>query len=205
MVTQVNQSDCRSPRARGASGFTLIELLIVIAIIGILAGLAMTGISTVRERSNKSVTTSDISSLDQALQRYVLDEGVFPGQDAKKIGADDNQFPLLFNAIFGDPKPNGPGGRGAPYIELKEDKVRVWDEAEDAYRPATRSELFEPRVKKYMVDAWGTPLVYRSNKGRRPRPYMHKRRGADLYSLGPDATDQTKTGSDDENDDIGNW
>ena len=188
-------------------GFTLVELLIVIAIIGILAGLAMQGISAVRESTSAAMTTTDIQSLRQAIEQYVQDEGIYPGQDtpSKKFDEELNDFPKLYNALFGEKKPDGPGGRNAPYSELSSEKIAVYDEEEEIYRVAKRSELDDVDVDKFVLDAWGEPLIYRCNKGRKREPFMRNKHSFDLYSMGPDSENQTIEGDDEVNDDIGNW
>ncbi len=188
-----------------SGGFTLIELLIVIAIIGVLAGLALKAISSVQESASQATTTSQVAAIANALESYLSDEGALPGASRKNIDEDDNLFPELFNALLDEKKPKGKGGRSAPYLDVKEDDVHVWDDDIGEYRKAKRSERFDNEVDKFIVDSWGQPLVYRPNKGKRRQPWMHNPSGADIYSVGSDGEDQTKEGSDDSNDDIGNW
>ncbi len=207
-----HRSDRRSdPGANSGSGprrreraFTLVELLIVIAIIGVLATLALKAISAVQDASDKAIITTEINTLDSAIEQYNQDEGRYPAQ-GMKVSEDDNQFPILFNCLFGTRIPNGPGGRSAPYMQLKEDKVVVYDEDVEDYRQATRKELRNPKIEKFILDAWGNPLQYRANKGRKVEDYMHNLYRVDLYSTGPDGIDQTIEGEDDDGDDIGNW
>ncbi len=186
---------------RSTRGFTLVEILIVIAVLGVLAYLALNSLSVVRESTNSEPVT-DISSLASAAEQYNQDEGEYPGQG--NISGDTNQFPMLFNALFGERKPNGPGGRNAPYMDLKQDKVVVYDDKIENYRLAKRKEIYNSKIEKYMLDAWSNPLIYRVNKGREFDDFMRNRDGVDIYSTGPDGIDQTILGED-AGDDIGNW
>ena len=186
-------------------GFTLVELLIVIAVIGILAGLALKAVGVVRENTDAALTSTLVSQLQTAIESYYQDEGLYPGQGQKSVDEETNQFPLVYLALFDDPAPNGKGGRNAPYLQLKEDSVVVYDEDSGQYRKAKRSERNDPDVDKFIIDAIGGPLVYRCNKGRRRKDYMHNTSSFDIYSVGLDEQDQTKLGLDEENDDLGNW
>lgn len=64
---------------RQTQGFTLIELLIVIAIIGILAGLLFSNFTGARERARDTQRKSDLRAMKQALVLYSNDHnGNFP-------------------------------------------------------------------------------------------------------------------------------
>jgi prepilin-type N-terminal cleavage/methylation domain-containing protein len=185
-----------------ASGFTLIEILIVISIIALLASFVLVAVNRARETANEALATTDISSISQGLSAYVADEAEYPGIELKP-DPERNDFHVLYEALFGERKPKGKGGRGAPYAQFKEDKVSVYDADTETYRKATREELRDPKVKKYLMDPWGNPYVYRCNKGSLEKEdWMHK--DADIYSLGPNEEDDT-TALSEENDDIGNW
>jgi len=62
------------------SGFTLIELLVVIIIIGILAGVAVVGVSGARNTAQKAACKADAAQLVKGLRAYSAANGLaFPG------------------------------------------------------------------------------------------------------------------------------
>jgi prepilin-type N-terminal cleavage/methylation domain-containing protein len=190
-----------APRAQG--GFTLVEVLIVISIIAVLAGLAVVGIQIAKVKANIAVTTTTVRQLSTALDQFESDESLLPGIELEP-DAERNDFPLLFEALFGQKRPKGGGGRNAPYVTLREDLVRVYDRDTGEYRKPTREERFDKDVPKFLLDAFGEPFVYRCNKDkdRSQFKYMIGEK-FDIYSRGPDNTDQTMLGE--EGDDIGSW
>jgi len=66
---------CRSTRP---PGFTLIELLIVISVILILIALALPNFLASRTRAKIARVESELRSISQSLDRYLLDFGFFP-------------------------------------------------------------------------------------------------------------------------------
>jgi prepilin-type N-terminal cleavage/methylation domain-containing protein len=61
-----------------AGGFTLIELLIVVAIIGILAGIAIVNFLEAQTRSKVSRAKADMKSVVTALEAYAVDHNSYP-------------------------------------------------------------------------------------------------------------------------------
>jgi len=199
----VNQERRGCGREREIRGFTLIEILIVISIIALLSSFVLVAVTRGKRGAAEASATVEVNSLSGALDRYVEEEGAYPGQD-KKIDPETNYFPLFFNAIFGERKPKGPGGRSAPYMQIKEEKISVWEPDTETYRKATKAEALDPRKEKYLIDPWGHPYIYRPNKGKRRETWMHNYNSADIYSMGPNEQDDTITEAE-KSDDIGNW
>jgi prepilin-type N-terminal cleavage/methylation domain-containing protein len=191
----------RSLQAR--KGFTLVEILIVISIIALLASMILAGVSYARRRAYEALAKTLVTNLSSAMETYYRDSGEYPGNNRSRFREGDNAFPALFEALFGQRPPRGKGGPSSPYMELKESDVVVWDNDEEKYRPAEPDEIRDPKMEKWITDPWGIPLVYRENKSRTPKRYMHNAQKADIYSTGPDRTDQTI--EEEKGDDIGNW
>jgi len=63
---------------RRESGFTLIELLIVVAIIGILAGLAAVQLRQTPQKAKEAVLKEDLFVLRDVIDQYFADKGTYP-------------------------------------------------------------------------------------------------------------------------------
>ncbi|OLD64417.1 MAG: hypothetical protein AUI47_06085 [Acidobacteria bacterium 13_1_40CM_2_68_5] len=63
---------------RHERGFTLIELLIVIAIIGIIAGIAVAQMQTAPKKAKESVLKEDLYALRDVIDQYFADKGKYP-------------------------------------------------------------------------------------------------------------------------------
>lgn len=114
----------RAPRAKG---FTLIELMIVVAIIGILAGVSIPKFAQLLERAREGATKSNIGAIRSAVTIYYgRNENVFPtsiDSTSAFVGTADTNFlehlpiasatPLghnnVVNAVAGLPNATGTG------------------------------------------------------------------------------------------------
>ena len=66
-------------------GFTLIEIMVVVAIIGIVMGVAIPSVSMYRRRTKEAKARTDIESLGIAIKMYQVDKGNYPS-DASLSG-----------------------------------------------------------------------------------------------------------------------
>lgn len=71
-----NEVACRGARRRG--GFTLIEMMLVLAIIGMMAGVAVWSMSGTAEQSRISTTKQSMRTIESALNSYQLNTGQYP-------------------------------------------------------------------------------------------------------------------------------
>ena len=69
-------------------GFTLVELLVVVAIIGLLAGIAVVSVNAVRAKARDTKRVADIKQIQTALERRFSDTGMYPPTPANgsKLG-----------------------------------------------------------------------------------------------------------------------
>jgi general secretion pathway protein G len=158
-----------------AKGFTLIELLIVIAIIGVLAGLGAVSIGPIKNEVKKHAARSMIQTLETALSVYKNDFGIYP---------DDDDSVMVVNALVGykaDPETPDPEFTGNP----------SWN---GPYIKADSKDFEAGQKNKAMLDPWLSP--YRFNL----HDPQHNAFTCDIWSPGPNRQDEGGEG-----DDITNW
>jgi general secretion pathway protein G len=63
---------------RDEKGFTLIELIIVIAIIGIIAGIAVAQLQTAPQKAREAVLKEDLYAIRDVIDQYFADKGKYP-------------------------------------------------------------------------------------------------------------------------------
>lgn len=65
-------------KRRSTAGFTLVELMVVIVIIGLLATVVMINVMPSQDRAMQEKARADVSTLEQALDTYRLDNLSYP-------------------------------------------------------------------------------------------------------------------------------
>jgi len=89
---------------RREAGFTLIELLIVVAIIGILVGVAVPDLIGAIQRSRQSRTMADIRAISEGIEAYQNDHSFYPLVDSGTVadlGEDLTVYIQGFNHVDG--------------------------------------------------------------------------------------------------------
>jgi len=123
-------------RAGDQSGFTLLEMLVVIAIISMLAGLLMTGVTAARRKAAQRRTSLMLQRIATAVENYELDFGDYPDGCGDEVSGS-----LLYIALTTQ-EMNG------PYLELQQSELA--DQDFDGV--------------KEIVDVWGHPIRYTHHK-----------------------------------------
>lgn len=103
------------------SGFTLLELMVVIVILGLLASVVVPNLLGNKEKADQQKAVTDVVALENALDMYKLDNGVYP--------TTDQGLEALVKKPSGDPMPrnyrdggyikrlpNDPWGRPYQYL-----------------------------------------------------------------------------------------
>lgn len=65
-------------RTNKQSGFSLLELMVVIVILGILATMVIPNVFSNRDKAEHQKVVSDLTALENAMEMYRLDNGVYP-------------------------------------------------------------------------------------------------------------------------------
>jgi len=88
---------------KAAQGFSLIEIMVVLVIIGLLATMVAPQVINALKKGNDTVLISDFKTMETALERYKLDNYVYPSTE--------QGLEALVSEPSSDPKPrNYPDG-----------------------------------------------------------------------------------------------
>jgi prepilin-type N-terminal cleavage/methylation domain-containing protein len=68
-------------RSATDAGFTLIEIMIVVVMIGILSAIAIPAFQKITKRSQNTAFVNDLRIATEAIQRYSLENGIWPQGD----------------------------------------------------------------------------------------------------------------------------
>jgi general secretion pathway protein G len=68
-------------KAKKQVGFTLLEVMVVVVILGLLASFIVPNLLGNKEKADQKKAIADIVSLENALDMYKLDNGVYPTTD----------------------------------------------------------------------------------------------------------------------------
>ena len=158
------------------SGFTLVELLVVMAIIGILAGLIFPTLGGVRKRARRTQTQNLVTQVDAAWHVHFNDFRSFPAakhfEESKKDG-DDISFPMtplnLGILNWRTPRPNDYNGTTETWMNGLVKSIKEAADKHSANKPrklkvgndevATRDAYLEMDQIHWlvgMVNMWGT-------------------------------------------------
>jgi general secretion pathway protein G len=172
-------------------GFSLIELMAVITIIVILAGLVVTGMGFVNERQAKEKARIQIGLLENVIEDYKLDNGVYPpGNSADGTGGSTELFNALYYEGFSDTS-------GATTIYLPELDPEMNKQGWTSGSPSATVKIIDP---------WGNEYRYRSGKSSSGEVNDSAQNpDFDLWSVGKDGKTSSEISSKVNNDDIGNF
>jgi prepilin-type N-terminal cleavage/methylation domain-containing protein len=162
-----------------AAGFTLTELLVVIAVIGILAGLIFGAVPKVIERAKITNTRALIHSIDVGLEAFKNDFGRLPYNSSGQVTSDQHLIRLWLLGIKDDGEPDDTGANavrvnqfwGGPYVDVQYNKHVDKD----------NDYLF--------IDAWRQPLCFQMPEDT-VKPIFNVDKW-DIWSLGPDEKGST--------------
>lgn len=175
-------------------GFTLIEMLVVVSIIILLIAFIVTVVVGVLKRASIRKTEALINRLGVALKTYYAEYRNFPPTDSNGDANQSLTYVMRHELPIYDPETGDLKKTLDPLIEFKSEEL---------------SSATPPRS----LDAWGNPLNYYIDSvtgyGRNWKSlngeWKTNERFADVWSNGPDGTDDSGDFDADCNDDITNW
>lgn len=113
-------------KSRKQAGFTLVELLVVLAIIGLLAGLVGPRVLNQLGGAKSQTALVQIRDFESAIEVYMLDTGQFPTTDQG------------LEALVSDP---GVPGWNGPYLRRNEIPEDPWNNTYEYRYPGERADF----------------------------------------------------------------
>ena len=148
-------------------GFTLIELLMVIAIIGILAGILVPTVGAVRKQANIAASKAQLSSYVNAIQLFKGEYNYYPfitsAEDTEidlSTGTSSSDFIKTLSGRHpsnGTPVTEGGNRRRIAFHSFSESEFLIGDD--DAVSPTQLSDRFNNTVIKILIDGDGDNQV----------------------------------------------
>lgn len=164
----------------GSAGFTLTELLVVIAVIGILAGLIFGAVPKVMERAKTNSTRALIHSIDVGLEAFKTDFGHLPYNSSGNVTDDGQVIRLWLLGIDNNGEPDT-----ADASDVRENQF--WD---GPYVDVKVDKHVDQNNNYVFMDAWREPLCFEMPDAANDPPIFNIDRW-DIWSKGPDLKGDT--------------
>ncbi len=196
--------------ATRAQGFTLIELLVVIAIIGLLAGIVVSVLNSVRKKGILAKAEMNLKSLKVALNSYHSDASGYPGR--QPTPKDDPEG--LFRALFTANVKHGGVNKKNYVDDWPSSQIGMWsgtfqgpgtDYSEPRPEDLDFTQSYRPMV---LLDPWGQPYHYVEwdSKKEAVRTFGKVPRvTGQAFALWSNGPDMINNEGDPESDDIASW
>lgn len=162
---------------RNTNGFTLTEMLIVVAVIGILAGLLFSAIDGAHKRARISTAKSLVNAIDTGMQAFKADFGHLPTLGPPQ-GSVTNDPTWIRRWLL------GLDNSGQPDSVVRD--YQYWN-----------GPYVEVRIEKHLgadynfVDSWENPIYFETD----PNTVVFNVDRWDVWSLGPDGEGTTDMGT----------
>ncbi len=118
-------------RRRRRVGFTLVEVLLVLAILVILGAMVGVGVVQVQKTAHARAARSQIGMLENAINLYRVNLGVFPEQlQDLRDPPPDLRNPDKWQRVLDKEIPTDPWGNDYNYVD-EGDSFRIWSNGPD--------------------------------------------------------------------------